>query len=580
MLLLALLYVGKFGSRVPFFDDWALVPGLIGAQPLSPAYLWEPFNNHRLPLPKLVLYVLGRFSGFDFRAGMFLNVLLLAGLSLAMLRTVRRLRGGLHFADAFIPLVVLSLAQWECFLLGSILNHVGATVVAGAFLVLLAGTAPRVTPGHAVAMGLCLVLLPLWGSNGLILVPALALWLAFVGVRHSRAADPAIRRRGWLILGLVAATLLLSGLYFIDWHHLIQGSSTPTPAQILAHARQVLGMLLGASALPWAPLKTAVVPLALLAGGGLWLAAWLRRPQERVVLLGLLAFLLAMGCLVAAIAWGRRDYLGQTPFVPRYATLMLPLGCWLYLLWARYGGARVGPAAQMGLFLLAAVVFAPNFQAAFADGRLRRTALRDFESDLCRRLPPAFLAERGAGRVFQAEQQQDVAHYIRLLRDHHVGAFARLPEDLPLRVVELPPSAVSLRDMLWAGGVARPVGPDPSLKVALRRPRFICGVRLRYAYTSNRADADCFELSWQKGDRVSRAAGGSKVLLQAGAGAGERTALVWINDRIDGFRLVPRSKMFALRLGTVELLVPQAGMDPAASLSRWAAPEAAGPAPW
>src|SRR5205807_49562 len=118
--------------------------------------------------------------------------------------------------------------------------------------------------------------------------------------RHSRAADRAARRQGRLILALVAVAVLLSGLYFAGLQHLIRGSSTPTPAQTLAQARQVLGMLLGASGLPWAPLKTAVVPLALLAGGGVWLAAWLRRPQERVVLLGLLAFLLGMGCLVGA----------------------------------------------------------------------------------------------------------------------------------------------------------------------------------------------------------------------------------------------------------------------------------------
>src|SRR5437868_1740416 len=74
LLLLALFYVAKFGSRLPFYDDWLLVPTLTGAEPLTPAYLWEPVNEHRVPLPKLVLYALDRLSGFDFRAGMFLNV--------------------------------------------------------------------------------------------------------------------------------------------------------------------------------------------------------------------------------------------------------------------------------------------------------------------------------------------------------------------------------------------------------------------------------------------------------------------------------------------------------------------------
>ena len=463
MLLLAMVYVVKFSSRLPFFDDWSLVPMLTGAEPLTPACLWEPHNEHRYPLGKLILYVLGRLSGCDFRAGMVLNILLLAGLAFAMLRAVGRLRGGLHYTDAFFPLVVLSLAQWECFLLELTLPLVGSTVCVGAFLVLLAGADPRVSPRQAVRMAVCLVLMPLCGACGLVLVPALALWLAFVGVLHVRAADAGARRQGWLVLGLVAVALLLSGLYFVGLPALTQGPQSPTPGLPLKRGLQVLGMLFGAAELPWTPLKTAVVPLALLAGGGVWLAAWLRRPQERVLLLGWLAFLAAMGCLVAALARGRSDYLGQTPFVPRYATLMLPLGCGLYLLWARYGGVSAAGAAQMTLLLLAAVVFAPNLRAAFDDGRCRRRALRDFEADLACRLPPAFLAERGAGRVFQAEQQQDAVGYLRNLRDSHTGALPELARRRALdcgRLARLGDFAAR-HDLLGRSGPARGRRPRP-----------------------------------------------------------------------------------------------------------------------
>ncbi|MDB5306135.1 MAG: hypothetical protein JWO38_337 [Gemmataceae bacterium] len=557
MLLLALVYVGKFSSRVPFFDDWTLVPVLTGAEPLTPAYLWAPFNEHRVPLPKLVLYALGRLSGFDFRAGMVLNVLLLGGLSFAMLRTVGRMRGCLHFADAFFPLVVLSLAQWECFLIEYALNLVGSTVCAGAFLVLLAGADPHVLPRQAVRMAVCLVLLPLFGASGLVLVPALAVWLAFVGVLHGRAADAAVRRQGRLVLGLVAGALLLSGLYFVGLPPPSPGPRSPTAADTLMRGLQVLGMLFGAAALPGAPLKTVVVPMVLLAGGGVWLAAWRRQPHERVVLLGWLAFLLAMGCLVAAVAHGRSDYLGQTPFVPRYATLLLPLGCCVYFLWARYGGVSTAGASRMALMLLAAVMFAPNLQAAFESGRFRRRALRNFEADLACRLPPAFMAERGAGRVFPADQQEDVAGYIRNLRDSHTAAFRCLPEDLPVGVVAVPASAFSLRDMIFSGGVARPVGGDPALTIALPRARFVCAIRLHYAYTNSAGTADYFELSWQNDARAPSEAGRSRILLEAHPGAGERTITVWVNERIDCLRMVPTIKMFALKLRAVELLVPE-----------------------
>src|SRR5437016_708374 len=65
LLLLALFYVGKFGSRLPYYDDWTLVPLLTGAEPLTPAALWAQYNEHRVPLPRLALYALGRLSGYD-----------------------------------------------------------------------------------------------------------------------------------------------------------------------------------------------------------------------------------------------------------------------------------------------------------------------------------------------------------------------------------------------------------------------------------------------------------------------------------------------------------------------------------
>jgi hypothetical protein len=483
---------------------------------------------------------------------MILQVLLLAGLALAMLRAASRLRGGQNHSDAFFPLVVLSLAGWECFLLELTLPLVGATVCAGAFLILLAGADPRIAPRQAVWMGACLVLMPLFGACGLVLVPALAAWLAFVGVLHVRGPEAGARRAGWLVLGLVAAALLLCGLYCVGLPALAQGPRAPAHG-LVRRSLQVLGMLFGAAELPWRPLRLAAVALALLPGGAVWLAAWLGRPHERVLLLGWLAFLVAMGCLVAALARGRGDYLGQTPFVPRYSTLLVPLGCGMYFLHLRYGGATRGPA-QMALLLLAAVVFAPNLRAAFDDGRCRRRALRDFEAGLTCRLPPALLAECGAGRVFQAEQRDDVDGYLRALRDSRTGAFGALPEDTPLASVALPGSPLP-SDMNLSNGVARPVGDNPALTIALPRPRYVRAIRLRYDSSNGMGSADRFELTWQ-GPGQDGMVGRSKVLLEA-RGAAERTAIIGIDGRISTIHLVPRNKVFALRLRAIELLVPE-----------------------
>jgi hypothetical protein len=564
LLLLALFYVSKFGSRLPYYDDWALVPLLTGAEPLTPTALWAQYNEHRVPLPRLMLYALGKLSGFDFRAGMFFNVALLGGLSFLLLRTARRLRGHLHFADAFLPLLVLSLAQWESLLIDYALNLVGSTVVAGTILLLLAGSGPQVSPRRSVLMAACVMLLPLFGASGLVLVPALALWLAFVGVVHCRAAGVTERRWGLLVLGLVAVALLLCGAYFVGYQHAGWSPLAVKPTHTLARGLQVLGMLFGASGLPFALLKACVVPALLLAGGGVWLVAWCRKPQERVILLGFLAFLLAMGCLAGAVACGRADYLGSTGLVPRYTTLMVPLGCCLYFLGGRYGGASGAPATQMVLFLLAAVVFVPNLRTAFDAGRSRRLALTSFETNLAAGVPPALLAECGADRVFPAACKDAAAQSIAGLRDAGAAAFRSLPEDAPLRVAALPASVVSLREMIWTDGVARPVGGDPAVEVALPQAEFVYAVRLHYVYTNILGSPDLFAFSWRRTvDDVSPWTRGPKVLLEAGPGSeGDRTVTVWVNDRVDRVQLVPRIKMFALRLAAVELVLPEPAATP------------------
>jgi hypothetical protein len=248
--------------------------------------------------------------------------------------------------------------------------------------------------------------------------------------------------------------------------------------------------------------------------GAAWLAAWWRRPDERHALLGVLAFLLGLGCVVGAVTWGRAEYVTTAGFILRYGTLLLPLGCCLYFLWERYGGARGAPAAQMALFLLVSVMVALNVRAAWENGHARRAALRAFAADLTARVPPALLAKRGAGPLYWADGREDLARYIRMLRDTRTAAFGRLPADAP-RVAVLPVSACTLCDMTWADGVARPLGGDPALEFALPRAEYVCAIRLRYTYTNAPGSPDQFE-----------------------------------------FR-VPGLKMFALRLAAVELLLPE-----------------------
>ena len=78
MLSMAVLYVIRFGPDVPRWDDYAVIPQLTGAQPVTLAWLWSQHSEHRIPLARLILLGTFRLTGADPRPVMLLIVGLLA----------------------------------------------------------------------------------------------------------------------------------------------------------------------------------------------------------------------------------------------------------------------------------------------------------------------------------------------------------------------------------------------------------------------------------------------------------------------------------------------------------------------
>src|SRR6516162_8487433 len=55
MVLVTLTFVRTYGTNVPQSDEWCIVPYLTGAKTIDGAWLWDQHNEHRIPLPKLIL---------------------------------------------------------------------------------------------------------------------------------------------------------------------------------------------------------------------------------------------------------------------------------------------------------------------------------------------------------------------------------------------------------------------------------------------------------------------------------------------------------------------------------------------
>src|SRR5262249_55062580 len=70
LMLLALLgYIREYGGNLPGWDEWYVVPYLVGEQPLTASWLWSasPQTEQRIPLTRLILVGLARLTGCDFR---------------------------------------------------------------------------------------------------------------------------------------------------------------------------------------------------------------------------------------------------------------------------------------------------------------------------------------------------------------------------------------------------------------------------------------------------------------------------------------------------------------------------------
>jgi hypothetical protein len=156
-----LAWVALYGCNVPQWEDWVMVPALVGKQPHLLQWLWSQYQEHRLPLPKAIYLVLLRASDGDVRTAMIANTLMLSILCLAMILMARRLRGGqTRLADAFFPLVLLHLGHVDNILFGFQINYVISASLACVWLLIIVGGRWPLSPKGALAAGLTLSCCP------------------------------------------------------------------------------------------------------------------------------------------------------------------------------------------------------------------------------------------------------------------------------------------------------------------------------------------------------------------------------------------------------------------------------------
>ena len=430
-----LVAIARDGRNIPFEEDWLMVAPMLGQEPDVPRWLWSQNSEHRLPLPRLVNLVLLRATG-DFRSTMVFNVLALALAAAGMILAARSLRGGVNSpADAFFPLLLLHLGNWDNLVWGWQIQFVLPTVLACALLLIVVMDPRQQSRGVNLAGALALMCLPLSGANGLVLAPALAGWFAYTAWARSRQ-DGSDRLSRWLPAGAAFVTAVLCVVYFVGYESSPWNEPSPGLRAALETTGKFVALAVGPVAASSWLVFGGIVTFILLGCLVALFAARQRWSDEHIRLAGLLAFFAGFAVLAVAVGWGRAGRAAATGRMPpRYVLLAAPVLCAAYFTLLLLGKERMRSTGPAALALIMAVLLPFNTHVGLQRRKWFETGMVAFERDLAAGALPGALARRHHGFLLHWDEPLMVAS-MRMLRDSGIGPFIHLsqePDGSPVR---------------------------------------------------------------------------------------------------------------------------------------------------
>jgi hypothetical protein len=561
-LAVALVYVATFAKNLPIMDEWdMIVPFLTGERGLTFEHLWAQHNEHRIVLTKLVELSLIRLGGGDFRVGMYFNVAVCASIAAALVSAARRLRGRSTYQDAVFPLLLLQVGHWETFLRGDTVGNVLATAVACTVLLIILRGNAAASPRRAALAGASLLLLPFCGANGLCLVPALSVWLAYAGVEDLREGSRRGRLAALMELGTVLSLFVIFYLYFLGYRSAAHHPAHRGLLSVLRAGLEFLTAALGPTAhWTWPYSGAAVLLPVLLAAGALALAVW-RRPGERRRALGLLLYLGAFALLACAVGWGRSGFGPFAGFQPRYAILSAPALCGAFLAWELYAPRGFAGLAGAVICTSACMFYVPNLQGAWSFGATSRASVRAFLADVDAGMPARRLVQRPYAAWVYPDRDR-LAAMVRDLRSRDINQFRR-SHNTPSAPLSIEPA--TLHDISWRDCAGRATGPDPYIVFRFRKPQYAWRIRLTCTYEGRMDTPAVFQASWKRTGR--RESTDRRRTLMTTIAEHEKQIILPIDDVIDCLRIDPDVRPRDFRISRLELM-REPDSDPSVTVSR------------
>jgi hypothetical protein len=416
----ALYFALHFTSPYLVWDEWELAEGLIDGMP-DVRGLWSVHVDHCIPLPRIIFWALSRIFGPDPRAWSGLTVVILSWLAFVLVRTARRLRGRTELADAVFPLVLLNWGHHADLMVGFQLQFTLSVAMSVGWVLTCLRSADRVNVAWSAA---AILLLPMCGSQGLVFVLPIAVWLGRTAVRTWRTGDHgrAAMSAGVAVVGLALIALSLHG------PPAGEPTMTRTPQAAVRTGLEFLSLVWGVGADGWWPLS-AVAAIALVpATAVVLLLARIARPADTPRITAVTAFLVGQLALAAAIGWGRCGYGPGVGFAARYTLLAAPLACVAAVAWTAFGGRRGSIVVPRALFIAAALAWASNTSAGLAAAREHAVRTWAFGVDVRAGLS----AEEVAARHHDIYPHTgSLAVRLRRLRDAGVRRYAAVADGPP-----------------------------------------------------------------------------------------------------------------------------------------------------
>jgi hypothetical protein len=341
------IYLQRYGTPLPFCDEWNMVPIAAGKAPITLQWLWQPENEHRAPLTRLAVVLLGRLGSWDLRLARQVNLALLAVSSVCLMLAARAVRGRVALSDAFLCLLVLTPFQYQTLLLYAYAYGMALAWLCLAVSAVMTGWPLRSRRNLWLFLALALVVTLSGGPAGNLWAIGLCAGVALRGGLEGQSGGWKRHALGGTAVVIAASVALLLLAPTVRRHASFCSDSLPTTVRALCRLAVCwLGRPALEATYPWAALVLAVPGVYLLGR----IVQEVRRTGKSVALphtrlstwVDLTAVLLAAGAAAGLIALGRGNY--PNLWDSRYATLLLPIGVVTYLLLVRFR-ARVLPGA-------------------------------------------------------------------------------------------------------------------------------------------------------------------------------------------------------------------------------------------